>query len=156
MYKEMRRKDRQASREDAVRLLQNCEYGILATSDNSNQPYAVPVNFVYIDDCIYFHCAKEGQKLDNIKANSAVSFCLVGDSEVLPDKFSTAYQSTIVFGISSIVDDIEERYKVLHGFIDKYSKEFQQSGNEYIDKAAAATCVVKIKINHITGKQRIK
>lgn len=156
MYREMRRKDRKTTSEDAMALLEKGEYGILATSDSSNAPYAVPVSYVFFNDCIYFHCALEGHKLDNIKSNSKVSFCVVGNTKVLPEKFSTAYQSTIVFGIAHIVENTEEKNMALYKILEKYSPDFLQSGSEYIKKAADKTYVVKIDINHISGKQRIE
>ena len=74
----MRRKDRALSRQEALDILNKGEYGILSTVSADGQPYGTPINFCLINDCIYFHCAKEGHKLDNISANSKVCFCVVG------------------------------------------------------------------------------
>ena len=57
MYREMRRKDRQVTQEEALKILKKAEYGILATSDEQNLPYGVPLSYAYEDHCIYFHCA---------------------------------------------------------------------------------------------------
>ncbi len=51
-----------------------------------------------VGDVIYFHCAPEGHKLENLSGNNKVSFCVVGKTQVLPDKFATNYESVIVFG----------------------------------------------------------
>lgn len=154
MYREMRRKDRKASMEEAMELLKNSEYGILATLGQDNMPYAVPLSYAYIEHSIYIHCATEGHKLDNIKANPKVSFCVVGDTELFPGDFSTNYESVVVFGIASIVEDKEEKIKGLKVLIDKYSPDFQKEGQEYINRAFAATCVIKIDIEHLSGKKR--
>lgn len=154
MFREMRKRNRQMSKEAAEALLKSGIYGVLATADESSMPYALPISYVFLDGCIYFHCAKEGHKLDNIKANSKVSFCVVGDTMVLPDKFSTAYQSTVVFGRAQIIENEDERIKALFALIDKYSSEYKKEGKEYIEKAASATTVVRIDIEHITGKGR--
>lgn len=154
MHREMRRKDRQSTPEEALELLNRGEYGILATADSSNQPYAVPLSFACGDNCIYFHCAKEGYKLDNIKNNEKVSFAVIGDTQVLPDKFSTSFESVVVFGKATFVVDDSEKVVALKALIEKYSKDFMKEGLEYIHRAAAGTCVVKIDIEHMTGKNR--
>jgi nitroimidazol reductase NimA-like FMN-containing flavoprotein (pyridoxamine 5'-phosphate oxidase superfamily) len=43
-------------------LLKRGEYGILSTSDKNNRPYGIPVNYVVMEESIFFHCATEGQK----------------------------------------------------------------------------------------------
>ncbi len=75
--KKIRRKDRKISTDEAIDLLKKCEYGVLSTVDSDGQPYGIPLSYVYKDDCIYFHCARVGYKLENIKDNPRVSFCVV-------------------------------------------------------------------------------
>ena len=63
----IRRKDRAIEEAEAFDLLNQCEYGILSTVDQSGQPYAVPLNYAFKDNCIYFHSAQHGHKIDNIE-----------------------------------------------------------------------------------------
>ena len=150
----MRRKDRQMLDVDALHILKKCEYGMLATSDVQNLPYVVPMSYVYVDNCIYLHCATAGQKLDNIIANPKVSFCVVGDTKVIPESFGTAFESVILFGTAVIVEDMQEKLKGLRALVEKYSLEFKVQGEEYIKKDSNLTRVIKINIEHITGKHR--
>ena len=83
---ELGRKDIQITLEEAQALLKVSECGILSTVDTDGQPYGVPLNYVYINEAIYFHCAWLGHNIDN---NPQVSLCVVGYSEVLPVDFST-------------------------------------------------------------------
>ncbi len=76
---------------------------------------------------IYFHCAVAGHKLENIAANSRVSFCVVGKTEVLSDQFATHYQSVIVFGQAEEVFD-EEKHLALEGVLAKYSPGYREKG----------------------------
>lgn len=152
MFKEMRRKDRQITIHEAKLILENGEYGIFSTYDGQF-PYSVPVNYVYFNDCIYFHCAKEGHKLTNIELNPNVSFCVVGRTKLLPEKFSTIYESAILFGRASLVEGEEKRNALLE-LINKYSPDFIESGIEYINRTIDSTNVVKIEILHLTGKAR--
>ncbi len=68
----MRRKDRELSNEDTLAILTNAEYGVLSTVSSNGLPYGVPINFCIIDEVLYFHCALEGSKLDNLSQNTAI------------------------------------------------------------------------------------
>lgn len=151
--KELRRKDRAITEEEAVALLNKAEYGVLSTVSENGKPYGVPLNFCIINDCIYFHCAVEGQKIDNIKQNKLVSFCAVGNTEILPDKFGTKYESVIVSGEVEEVFDMNKQM-AMEGLLHKYSSEFFDKGIKYIEGLRKKTRVFKITINKLTGKAR--
>jgi len=147
----IRRKDREITKQEASKLLESAEYGVLSTVDESNQPYGVPLNYVYKNDCIYFHCALIGHKLDNLRANEKVSFCIVGNTRVLPDKFSTEYESTVVFGVATEAFDAE-RHDALSWLLEKYCSGFIEEGKRFIKQHDKATKVIKINISNISGK----
>ncbi len=151
--KSMRRVDRQMSEAEAKELLERGELGILATVDSTGQPYGVPLNYVYFNDAVYFHCALIGKKLNDIAANPQVCFTVVGNTQVLPDKFATNYESVMVFGAAAVVDE-SEKNAMFEALIQKYSAAFIEAGHAYIEKFRAATQVVKISVTHITGKRR--
>lgn len=153
MFREMRKKDREVFGEDIEIILTNGEYGVLATVGENGYPYTVPLSYVYQDNSIYFHCAKEGHKLDNIEKNHKVSFCVVTDTEVLPGKFSTNYKSIIAFGEAKELTGVLKR-DILFKFIEKYSQSFIEEGKRYIERAQDSAKIVEIKIEHITGKSR--
>ncbi len=150
--KELLRKDKQISNEDARALLTRAVYGILSTVGADGQPYGVPLNFVYRDDALYFHCALVGHKLDNLGDNPKVSFSVVEDVEVLPSKFSTNFVSVIAFGVASEAVG-EERANGLFWLLEKYSYNHMEEGKKYSEKMDKATKVVKIDIQHISGKK---
>lgn len=153
MFREMRRKDRQLNNDEAQNILQNNTYGILSTVSQDGYPYGVPISYVFSNNSIYIHSAMKGHKLDNIFYNNKVSFTVVGKTCLLPEQFSTNFESVIVFGKAIEVFD-EEKYNALLKFIDKYSPNFIEQGKEYIDKAGKATRAIKIEIDHITGKEK--
>lgn len=153
--KEMRRTDRLLSREEALEILEKGEYGILATVDGDGQPYGVPLSYVVMDNKIYYHATTAGgTKYDNIIKNKKVSFTVVGNTKILPDKFGTLYESAIVFGEASIVDDEEEKLPVFREFLNKYCAEYLAEGEKYIETAGSKAMLVKVSINSITGKGR--
>ena len=134
-------------------ILNRSEYGILSTIGVDNVPYGVPMNFVYEDGVIYFHCAKAvGYKVSNIIHNSNACFTVINDVCLQPKTFSTKYSSAIVFGKVSIVEDEDEKKKGLEALIKKLSPEYIESGMKYIDKSASQTYVLKMEITEMTGK----
>jgi len=153
MFKEIRRKDRKLENSEAEELLKRCDYGILSTLNQEGYPYGVPVNYVYLNNALYFHCALEGSKIKNISINSKVSFCVVGKTCVIPDEFTTNYESVVVFGVAGEVLG-EEKYNALLEILNKYSKEYLETGKSYIRKMEDKTKVIKIEVEHISGKAR--
>ena len=156
MFRELRNSKRQLENHHLERILNEGEYGVLATIGENQYPYATPLSYVYINNALYFHGASVGHKLDNIKFSDKVSFSVVQNTEVLPAKFTTRYESVIVFGKASTVADEEEKKVALMAFIDKYSPEFKKEGSEYINRAASKTNIVKITIDRATAKGNLK
>ncbi len=151
--KELRRKDRAVTKEEAIDLLNEAEYGVLSTADNNGKPYGVPLNFCIIEHCLYFHCAVEGRKIDNIQQNKSVSFCAIVNTEILPVKFGTKYESVIVSGEIEEVFDMDKQL-ALEGLLSKYSPEYIDKGLKYIKDLKEKTRVFKITIGELTGKAR--
>jgi nitroimidazol reductase NimA-like FMN-containing flavoprotein (pyridoxamine 5'-phosphate oxidase superfamily) len=150
--REMRRKDKEIGTAEAIKLLAESEFGVLSTAGSDGQPYGVPLNYAYKDNCIYFHCALKGHKIDNIDDNPKVSFCAVGNTEVLPSEFSTKYVSVVAFGVASEVRG-NERYDALGLILEKFAPEFIKEGKAYTEKLDKITKVIKIEVEHISGKQ---
>ncbi|CBZ02860.1 pyridoxamine 5'-phosphate oxidase family protein [Clostridium botulinum] len=153
MFSEMRRKDRELKNDEAIEILKNNTYGVLSTISENGYPYGVPISYIFFDNSIYFHSAIKGHKLDNISNNNRVSFCVVGRTHILPDKFSTEYESVIVFGRVIEVSNDEKNTTLLE-ILNKYSADYIGQGKEYIQKASKATKVMKINIEHTSGKAK--
>jgi nitroimidazol reductase NimA-like FMN-containing flavoprotein (pyridoxamine 5'-phosphate oxidase superfamily) len=151
MKGQLRRKDRAISLERATQILSRGEFGVLSTVDAEDQPYGVPVNYVFRDNRIEFHCATSGHKIDNIKHNDKVSFCVVGETKILPGEFSTAYESVLVFGTISELMGSAKRDSLVF-LIAKYSPEHIKAGMEYIERLIEKTGVYSISISEMTGK----
>jgi nitroimidazol reductase NimA-like FMN-containing flavoprotein (pyridoxamine 5'-phosphate oxidase superfamily) len=151
--RDVRRKDREIGVREAQELLTKAGYGVLSTVAGDGRPYGIPLSFVFKNGCIYFHCALEGHKLDNITANPLVSFCVVGETRTLPDQFATEYESAVAAGVASEVQGAE-RYNALVWLLEKYSPGFISKGKQYIDQKDSITKVIRIAITHISGKAR--
>lgn len=153
MQHELRRKDRGMPEAEARALLQRGEYGVLSLCGADGEPYGIPLSYCVLDTAIYFHCALEGRKLAMLAANNRGSFCVVGATELVPEKFSTRYESVIVSGQVSEALDAEKQHG-LEGLVAKYSGSCMAQGLQYIAAQGAATRVFRISIDTICGKAR--
>jgi len=149
----MRRSDRAISTEEARSLLESAEYGVLSMACPDGVPHGIPLNFSLAGDSLYFHCAPEGRKIDILSANARVSFCVVGNTQLLPEKFGTKYESAIATGS---VEELsaEDKRQGLVLLVRKYSPDHVKEGLEYIDKLIDKTKVFRIRLESITGKAR--
>jgi hypothetical protein len=147
----MRRDEKKISEEEALEILDKAEYGVLSTVSETGEPYGVPLNHCLIERNIYFHSATEGHKVDNIEGEPRVSFCTIGEASIIPDEFSTAFESAIAFGSASEVFDQEKR-AALEALLEKYSPDFFSKGLKYMKGKLDETRVFKISISRITGK----
>ena len=149
----MRRTDRALTDEQAVEILRAGEYGVLSTVSADGQPYGVPVSYAFADRRLYFHCALEGHKLDNLAHDPRVSFCVVGTTEVLPDRFATRYESAIAFGRAAELSGAA-KHAALVELLRKYSSDFVEKGERYIESDFDRTRVYEIEIDALSGKAR--
>ena len=78
MFRPMRRIRQQLSQAECDAILQKCSSGVLAVAGDDGYPYTVPMSYLYQDGRLYFHCAKSGHKLDAVRREPKVSFCVVG------------------------------------------------------------------------------
>jgi hypothetical protein len=123
----MRRQDREISKSEAIEILQKGEFGIISMCTTDNYGYGIPLNFALKSNVIYFHSVVEGSKLEYLRKNNRVSFCVVGRTVLLPSQFATRYESTIVIGSTSEVEG-EEKQEALDLLLEKYSANYMQEG----------------------------
>lgn len=157
MFREMRRKKQQLSEAECVEILEKNTCGVLAVRGDGGYPYAVPLSYVYAEGAVYFHCAKSGHKLDAIRDCDKVSFCVVDRDVVVPEEYTTYYRSVIVFGKASILEREDEFYGAVEKLAVKYHpKDSKENRDSTIEKSRDAMYMVKIQIEHLTGKQAIE
>lgn len=150
----LRRRDRALDETEALRLLQEAEWGVLATVDEAGWPYAVPVNHAVVDGSLIIHCATVGHKLANLAVNDKVSYCAVTLAETLPLELATRYASVIVFGRGELLTDEDEKRAALRVLGMRFASEHADMVAREIEKDLFRTAVVRIRIERATGKAR--
>ena len=84
--------------------------------------------------------------------NKKVSFCVVTKSDVLANEFDTDYESAIAFGKATVITDDSEKKDILLSVLNKYSSDYLKAGDNYMKKYWDETKVLKIRIEHLSGK----
>ncbi len=151
----MRRKEKEikdkAEIESIIRNSLVCRLGM---ADNGT-PYIVPLCFGYKDNCLYFHSAREGRKIEMLKRNNAVCFEFDGNLEVEAGKaacdWGMQYRSVIGYGRASFVEDPEEQRMALDAIMAQYA----DGAFEYSEKALGKVLVIKVEIESMTGKKSV-
>ena len=134
-------------------ILNAGSYGTFAFLGDDDYPYAVPVNYIFYANCIYVHCALGGHKMDAIARHDKASFSVVEAHEVIPDELSTDYRSVLVFGRVDVVKDEAEKINALYLLCKKYASNTQTDVDAYISQKAPKTAVLKMSIEHMSGKE---
>ncbi len=151
----MRLKNRQLPHEKAVEILKNASYGVLSMADETGAPYGVPINYYYEpqDNALYFHCALKGKKLDCIQANPRVSFTVVGAEALVPERFTTHYESVILSGTASLIQEPEEKRRYITRLCEVLTPGPAALRDAEIEKSLRALHILKLQIESITGKK---
>ena len=148
-------------------ILQACEYGTLSLI-SEGKPYVVALNFVFFENSIFFHGAKEGKKIEAIKSNPNASFLVVKPYSFIPSYFSdtmaacpaTQFFASVLFeGTVSFIEDGNIKAKVLNALMKKFQSEdsFEEISYEkaMYTKMLDKTAIFELKPQNISCKIKV-
>lgn len=157
IFREMRRRRQALPPEACADILNRGTSGVLALSGDEGYPYAVPISYVYDGDKLYFHCAKAGHKLDAVRREPKVSFCVIDQDRVVPEEYTSYFRSVIAFGTIRIMEDEQKKCAAIEKLAVKYAPEDSVSRRqEVIHREWAPLCMLEMTIEHLTGKEAIE
>lgn len=131
--------------------------GVLAVQGDNGYPYAVPLSYVYENGKLWFHCAREGHKLDAILRDPKVSFCVVDRDQVVPLEYTTYFRSVVLFGKARVLEDPTEIRAALEKLALRYAPEDSEAHREAIlEKELPAVVMVEVTVEHLSGKEAIE
>lgn len=153
MFRKMRRFKQEISKDDCIEILENEKRGVLSVIGDDGYPYGMPLNHYYDREknCIYFHGAKEGHKIDAIKANNKVSYCVYEKGKQRVGHWSLDVRSVIIFGKATFVTDLEECKKIASDIWWKFGTDKNELEEELNHSLSRVLCI-KVAIEHMTGK----
>ena len=150
----MRRNEREINdREEMEAIIQRAQVCRIGLSEK-DVPYIVPMDFGYEGNCLYFHCASEGKKLDMIRQNSKVCFEMDIDHQMVkpagrPCEWSAKYRSVIGFGKAFIIEDLQEKSAALNIITRHYGGDRYDFSEKELERVG----IIKIEISSMTGKK---
>jgi nitroimidazol reductase NimA-like FMN-containing flavoprotein (pyridoxamine 5'-phosphate oxidase superfamily) len=152
-WRKMRRFNQQLPEEECIEILKNEPRGVMAIHGENGYPYAFPLDFYYdeSDGKLYFHGAKQGNKVDLLKQNNKVSFCVMDKGFRKEGEWPLNIRSVIIFGHLDVLEDpvkIEEQARRL-GL--KYYPT-PESVQVELDKALSRVHMTVLTIDYMTGK----
>ena len=128
-------------REETERFLKNHLLGRLGLCID-NEPYVVPISYVYHDGKIYFHMAVRGKKIEFIQRNNRACF-------EVDEWGEKGWLSVICYGKISLHDDFETKKRVFE-ILTKMAKGDQKIPEERIKNMDAYIGVMEIE--RMTGR----
>ena len=148
----MRRKDREMTEEFGWQVLDQCRYGVLATVEEDGSPYCMPVNIVCGNGRIFFHCAREGRRTQNLRRDPRVCLTAADEVQICPEALTTAYKSVVVRGLAQEVTGEEEKKTILELLCRRYAPDHMHLFEREM-AALPVTAVWEIRPLEITAKQ---
>ena len=155
MFRPMRRFKQQISEEECIRILQEEKRGILSMHGEDGYPYGIPMNHWYNPENgkLYFHCAKTGHKLDAIRKNDKVSYCVYDQGFQKDGDWALNIRSVVIFCRARIVDEAEDdlRRRIAVGLCRKFTDDEAFLQKELVN-AMPRAAFLELTPDHMTGK----
>ena len=138
-----------------LEILKNGKFSTISMC-RKGEPYIVTLSYGFdeVQNCLYFHSAQKGLKLEFIKENERVCGTILEDLGYIKSACSHKYRSIVFWGDMTILEDLDEKkhafdtlLKHLEDNPSKLKKKFFKSEESY-----KTTCLLKLNISLITGK----
>lgn len=150
----MRRADREMGLEFAHMVLDKAEWMTLAMVGVDGEPYCIPINLTREGDYLYLHSALEGEKAQCLRAHPRVCISAVGDTRLIPARFTTEFESVVVRGTAEELTDPEEKREGLRIFTAKYCAPLGERFERAVAGSFARTAVFRIHMDAVTAKRK--
>ncbi len=150
----VRREDREITDcEELHQVLKSTKYVTIALS-MENEPYLVSLSHGYDEakNCLYFHCASEGKKLEFLKANSRVWGQALLDFGVTED-CDYVYTSVHFSGRMSLIADLVEKQHAMQVLVRQVSLNPEAKLAKIKPEKLEKTTMARIDIDYMSGKK---
>ena len=148
----MRRQDLALSAEESLTLVDQVQFAVLSLVDEAGRPYGVPLDYVRRGSALYFHGAREGRKVRAMQQNPWGCAVIIGENEIIPEKLGRHYKTVIVEGEIELIDDPDEKRRVMTWVVERKSPDYMDRGQKVIEKMLDRVLVYKMNMEVISGK----
>ena len=153
MFRKMRRSVQALSREEMIDLLNTETRGVMSVQGDNGYPYGFPINHYFDEDAnrIYIHGANFGHRVDAVRKDPKVSYCVFGQDFQKEGDWAKYVKSVIVFGKAELIEDHDEIVRISRLLCDKFPCPQEYVEHE-IEKDAQRTLIIAIDIEDMNGK----
>jgi hypothetical protein len=151
----VRRKDKEITDPEEIRRILKSTKCVTIALSMDNQPYLVTLSHGYDEarNCIYFHCAKEGKKVDYIKANSRVWGETFIDQGYKHGECNQLYSSVHFMGRVSFVEDLCEKTQAMHCMMKQLESNPEAMIANLKPERFQTALICRIDIEYMSGKK---
>ena len=151
-FRKMRRSAQALSVEECEDILGTAKRGTLAVIGYRDYPYSIPINFLYDDGRLFFHCAREGHKLDAIRICDKACFTVIDEPVKEPGEWWYHVRSVICFGRVRLMEEGEDKMARLRQIGEKYFPEGYDIDGDLLKNGPRAE-VIEFIIEYMSGKR---
>ena len=153
MFRKMRRSPQALSHEEMIDLLKKETRGVMSVQGDDGYPYGFPINHYYDEEAnkIYIHGANFGHRVDAVKRDPKVSYCVFGQEYQVEGDWAKYVKSVIVFGKAELIEEQDEVIRISRLLCDKFPCPQEYVETE-ISKDAGRTLIVAIDVEDMNGK----
>lgn len=142
------------NKEEINQIIRACKTCYLAMSDD-NVPYVLPMNFALDGDWVILHSAQSGRMWETLKKNTHVCINWTQGEELawqdvrVGCSYRVKSKSVLVEGHAEIVDDFDEKTRLLKILMSQYSdREFKFSRPSVVNVG-----IIRVKIEKLSAKE---
>lgn len=145
-------------------ILSASRVGRLATNGADGYPYVTPLNYVYTEGRIYMHCARAGERIDNLKRDNKICFEVDEAVAYIDTGFSEdesicnvtqLYRSVIIRGKAELVDNVDEKVQALNNLMASHERTPDFDKITPNMRPVKMCDVIRVTIESMTGKQNV-
>ena len=152
----MRRVEKEISEKNDLTMILKGGKNTTISMCKENEAYLVTLSYGYDEskNALYFHCAKEGLKIDFIKSNPFVCGTVIEDNGY-ESSCGQAYRSVVFRGKMVIVEDLQDKKIGFDVLLNQLENDPNTIKNKFFEKddTYENTGMLRLDITEISGKE---
>ena len=150
----VRRKDREITDPDELRQVLKATKYVTVALCMQDEPYLVSLSHGYDEErnCIYFHCTREGKKLDYLKSGRVWGQALL-DHKYAEGECTHLYASVHFSGKIIFINSLEEKHHALECMIRQLDSNPKKLIAGLTSERLNRVVVGRIDIEYMSGKK---
>lgn len=152
----LRRQDKDiTSRQEILDILKTQQILTMAMC-RDNEPYLVTLDYGYneSENCFYIHCAKEGKKLDFLRANPRVWGQVLEDRGYANGQCEHAFRCVMFEAFAEYLQGADEMLRALGAMVDKFEPGNTSLKERLVTKSQLSKLsILRLRVTSMTCKQ---